>query len=342
VLIDRDALEFRNAFSRCNILDLDCLTQRGAQFQTEAGRLEVSFYTPDIVRLKVEKKRQPDYSLLMAPTEVDGVSVTIRKGIVRLRYRDTVVEMLPAPLRIRVLYYGKVILKSTTDVGIAGNFRIPPFAYNKDNWVVSFALRNGEHVYGLGEKFGPLNRRGQLITSWNEDALGVSREVSYKNVPFAWSPTGWGIFVHTTSRTAHGVGYPQWSNRSYVLTIDDENLDLFIIAANTPAEIIGKYTDITGRCPLLPRWSYGTWMSRAYYHTAIEALAVTRDLRSRRIPCDVIVLDGRAWHKMEYRFDFSWDPDRYPDPSAFIKELEGLNFKLCLWEYPYISVRNPL
>jgi len=342
VLIDRDALEFQDAFSRCNILDLDSLTQRGAHFQTEAGRLEVSFYAPDIVHLTVEKKRQPDYSLLMAPAEVAGVSVSTGKATVRLRFRKTIIEMIPVPLRIRVIYCGKVILQSTTDVGIGGNFRIPPFAYSKDKWVVSFALRNGEPVYGLGEKYGALNRRGQLVTSWNEDALGVSREASYKNVPFAWSPTGWGIFVNTTSRTTHGVGYPQWSNRSYVLTIDDINLDLFIIAGQTPAEIIGKYTDITGRCPLLPRWSYGTWMSRAYYHNANEALAVARDLRFRRIPCDVIVLDGRAWHKMEYRFDFSWDRDRYPDPAAFIKELKGLNFRLCLWEYPYISVRNPL
>ena len=36
------------------------------------------------------------------------------------------------------------------------------------------------------------------------------------------------------------------------------------------------------------------------------------------MPFDVLVLDGRAWHKMEVRNDFQWDPDRYPDPAGFV------------------------
>ena len=83
----------------------------------------------------------------------------------------------------------------------------------------------------LGEKFGPLNRRGQLVESWNQDATTLNSELSYKNVPFAWSPAGWGIFTHTTSRLLHAVGYPQWSHRSYILKVQDQNLDLFLLAA---------------------------------------------------------------------------------------------------------------
>lgn len=83
-------------------------------------------------------------------------------------------------------------------------------------------------------------------------------------------------------------------------------------------------------------------MSRAFYQTAEEALDVAQKLRQRAIPCDVITLDGRAWHKMETRFDFSWDPGRYPDPAGFVRRVRDLNLHLCLWEYPYISVQNPL
>ncbi|WP_354666917.1 hypothetical protein [Thermus scotoductus] len=84
----------------------------------------------------------------------------------------------------------------------------------------------------MGEKFGPLNRRGQLVTCWNEDALGVNAERSYKNVPFLWSPRGWGLFAHTTARSHHGVGFPQWSHRSYVLLVEEEGLDLFLMAGS--------------------------------------------------------------------------------------------------------------
>ena len=84
------------------------------------------------------------------------------------------------------------------------------------------------------------------------------------------------------------------------------------------------------------------WMSRAIYNTADEILEVAQQLRERRIPCDVLTLDGRAWHKAETRFDFSWDPDRYPDPASFVRMLREMDYRLCLWEYSYLSTLNPM
>ena len=80
-----------------------------------------------------------------------------------------------------------------------------------------------------------MNHRGQLLRSRVEDALGVNAEASYKNTPFAWSPRGWGLFVHTAATVTHGVGHPAWSHRSYVLDVEDEALDLFLIAGERPA-----------------------------------------------------------------------------------------------------------
>jgi alpha-D-xyloside xylohydrolase len=133
-----------------------------------------------------------------------------------------------------------------------------------------------------------------------------------------------------------------WSHRSYVLRVHEANLDLFFIAGETPADILEKYTFLTGRAPSLPAWSFGVWMARAYYRTADELLEAAEGMRARNIPCDVLLLDGRAWHKMEARFDFAWDPERYPDPAGFVQQLTDMNYRLCLWEYPYISVFNPL
>jgi alpha-D-xyloside xylohydrolase len=138
------------------------------------------------------------------------------------------------------------------------------------------------------------------------------------------------------------VGYPQWSQRSYVLRVEDPVLDLFLMGADAPAGLLERFTHLTGRAPLPPRWSYGVWMSRCYYRTAEEALEAARGLRARHIPCDVLTLDGRAWLKVETRFGFEWDRERYPDPEAFIRELKALDFRVCLWEYPYVAVRNPL
>jgi alpha-D-xyloside xylohydrolase len=334
---------------------LDSLTLRssipaGARFSTEIGELRVDCYAPGIMRLRLTPETHPgtrDYGLLAArPEAPPRVRFSAQPGACRLEDGDLSLAVLADPIRLRLARGGRLLLESTGDGHIRGGLRIPAVAVDErgagPTWWVAFALHGDEPVYGLGEKFGPLNRRGQLITSWNEDALGVNSERSYKNAPFAWSPRGWGVFVHTTARVEHGVGYPPWSQRSYALRVSDPVLDLFFFGGGTPSEIIERYTHLTGRSPLPPRWSYGVWMSRAWYRSADEALEAARGLRERRIPCDVLTLDGRAWLKVETRFGFEWDRDRYPDPEAFIRELKALNFRLCLWEYPYVSVHNPL
>ena len=109
-----------------------------------------------------------------------------------------------------------------------------------------------------------------------------------------------------------------------MLETEDEALDLFFIAGATPAQVIERYTWLTGRPSMPPRWSLGAWFSRAFYKDPEEVLAVARELRARNIPADVIVLDGRAWQDNQTRFQFRFDPARYPDPEAFLDEVHAL------------------
>ena len=69
---------------------------------------------------------------------------------------------------------------------------------------------------------------------------------------------GWGIFINTPSKVTHGVGYPQWSHRSYILQVFDLELDVFFLIADNPAAMLERYTHLTGRAGLPPRWTvYG-------------------------------------------------------------------------------------
>ena len=347
MLFDQPINTLQNGFASINRLKFVGITDGTACFETSAGILEVSAPGKDIFRLRIQRGAVADYGILANPAELerqaaaarlqveDGETIRLKAGLLDLVFEQE-------PLRLAVHRNGKPVLASADDRTIGGWLRLYPLAASEQQWIVSFALESGESVFGLGEKFGRLDQRGQLVESWNRDATGVNAELSYKNVPFAWSPRGWGVFVCTTARVTHGVGYPAWSHRSYVIKLDDPTLDLFLIFADSPGEMLEKYTGLTGRTELPPRWSYGAWMSRAFYQTADEILDVARQLRERRIPCDVLTLDGRAWHKSETRFDFSWDTDRYPDPAGFVRSLRGLNYRLCLWEYPYLSTLNPL
>lgn len=258
-----------------------------------------------------------------------------------------IVCLEPLSLSVEKLADGeqRTIFSSATDGHFVRRHRVPPFARTEQGWLMSIHLASGDRVYGLGEKWGRLNKRGELIRSYNSDALGVNAEVSYKNIPFAWCPTGWGAFAHTPSPVTHAVGHCAWSQRSYCMLIEDQALDVFISLSNptenVAAQQIEIHTSLTGRAPMPPNWAGGVILSKAYYKTADEILEVAREVRKRAMPCDVITFDGRAWQNTQTRFSFEWDQTRYPDPKLVIDELKGMGFKLCIWEYPLISIENP-
>jgi len=320
----------------------------GAAFATSTGDvLEISSYGPGVFRLRAGPNVRPDYGLVLGRAKACDTRRG-EDGGWRFAVGDTTLALAGAPLRLSLRHKGAVVLSSITDEHFRGWTRLPSLARLRQGgqWVAAFALASGEPVYGLGEKFGPLNKRGQLIHSQVVDALGVNTGLAYKNAPFAWGPgTGsgaWGLFVNTPGMVSHGVGHPDWSHRSYALLVEDEAIDLFLFAADAPREILDLYTQLTGRAPAVPDWSLGLWVSRAYYETPEEAAAVAAKLRARKIPCDVLTLDGRAAWKVETRFNFRWDPDRFPDPKAALAAIKAHHLRICVWEYPCVSVHDPL
>lgn len=319
-------------------------TQGACRFVDGANTpIEVSAHLPGVFRVRVGRSQRPDYGLLVAP-EAQGVLTVEEMGAGwNLSHNGMTLALTREPLRLALAADGRSIARSITDQHFRGRTRMPAFGHDATNgkWCVALELKSDTAVYGFGEKFGPLNKRGQLIRGRTEDALGVNTELSYKNIPFFWTSDGWGMLIHTTGVVRHGVGYPQWSHRSYVAEVDDEAIDIFLFAGSG-ADILNQYSMLTGRPAQPPLWAYGMWLSRAYYKTPEEAIAVAEDLRRRAVPCDCITLDGRAAWEVRTRFAFEWDKSRFHDVRASLAALKALNLKVCAWEYPCVSVHNPL
>jgi len=312
--------------------------------QLDVGELLLEIFDSG-VRLLSRQQRRYDYGLLENEPNPHALNVETldQQTIVIADQLKLEIEHLPFSVSFSE-YGGDTILKSPDDGHFVRKHRVPPLAKTREGWLVSFALKSGEPVYGLGEKWSALNKRGQLIRSYNHDALGVNAEISYKNAPFCWSPEGWGVLVNTPAAVTHAVGYAQWSHRSYCCLIEDQHLDLFIFRGSktdTGADIISRYTALTGRAPMPPSWSGGVILSKAYYANAQEILSVAQEVRDQGMPCDVITFDGRAWQDTQTRFAFEWDATRYPQPDKVMNELKRLGFKVCVWEYPLISVKHP-
>lgn len=307
---------------------------------TSAGDLTITLHEFG-ARLRLGPPAR-DYGILAAPPVALATSVSGDGERTRIVAGDLVLTLEHAPLAFTLDRAGRRVQSSPTDGHFVRRHRLPPFARLVHGWLLSLELGHATRVYGLGEKWGRLDHRGELIRSFNHDALGVNAERSYKNTPFAWSPDGWGVFVHTCAAVTHAVGYAPWSQRAYALEVDSPTLDLFLFDGTDGAAQLAQYTALTGRAPIPPRWSLGVILSKAYYKDADEILAVAREVRRRGMPCETITFDGRAWQDTDTRFAFEWCPKRYPDPKPVLDALKAMGFRICVWEYPLVSVKNPL
>jgi alpha-D-xyloside xylohydrolase len=204
----------------------------------------------------------------------------------------------------------------------------------------AFHLSPDERLYGLGERFGRLDKAGQRIVSWTADALGSTSERSHKSVPFLWTTRGAGVFLDTGARIAWDLGAT--SLQSWTFTAETPALDMYVLHGPRPDYILTAFADLTGHAPDVPDWSFGLWLSSGgTYRDQASIEALFDGIRRYRIPASVIHIDP-WWMRWRRYCDFEWDRESFPDPEALIRRIHGLGLKLCLWEHPYVSVESDL
>src|SRR5215203_5795853 len=202
----------------------------------------------------------------------------------------------------------------------------------------SFSLSPDEKLFGCGESFTRLDKRGQKLILWTYDAYSAQTPDMYKPVPFFMSSRGYGMFVHTSAPLTLDLGHSY--DEANVIYLGDDVLDMFFFFGS-PKEILSEYTAITGRAPLPPLWSFGLWMGRESYSSEEEVREVARKLREDRIPSDVIHIDT-GWTEVPHRCDFEFSRSRFEDPQKMLSDLEESGFRVSLWQLPYLNPKNEL
>jgi alpha-D-xyloside xylohydrolase len=239
---------------------------------------------------------------------------------------------------------GKLLTRSYHD-GDDGSFtpRLP-FSFVRRSadysrsMAASFTLSPGEKIFGCGESFTGLDKRGQKVVLWTDDANGVQNPGMYKPIPFFLSSAGYGMFMHTTTPVTCDFG--QSFSGLNTLHIGDDELDLFVFLGS-PKEILGEYTALTGRPTMPPLWSFGLWMSRCTYDNEKQVREISAKLRENKIPCDVLHLDT-GWFETDWRCDYEFSKTRFADPQKMIADLKNDGFRVCLWQLPYFVPKNKL
>ncbi|WP_125774352.1 alpha-xylosidase [Antribacter gilvus] len=202
------------------------------------------------------------------------------------------------------------------------------------------SLDVGEHVYGLGERFGAFVKNGQSVDVWNEDG-GTASDLAYKNVPFYLTDRGYGVFVAHPERVSFEVGTEVASRTQF--SVPGEHLQYYVIHGPTPADILRRYTALTGRPPQVPAWSYGLWLSTSFTTDYDEATVTSfvDGMAERGIPLSVFHFDC-FWMRQFHWCDFVWDPATFPDPEGMLARLHDRGLRVSAWINPYIAQRSHL
>jgi alpha-D-xyloside xylohydrolase len=200
----------------------------------------------------------------------------------------------------------------------------------------AFALSPNEKIFGCGESYQEFNKRGQRVVLSTDDANGIQNETMYKPIPFFMSNRGYGMFMHTSTPITCDFG--KYFSGVNSLMIGDDELDLFVFLGE-PKDILDEYTNLTGKAPMPPLWSFGLWMSRITYDKQDDGYRVTGLLRKNKIPADVLHFDT-GWFGVDWRCDYKFSSTRFSDPAKMISDLKKDGMHISLWQLPYFTPKN--
>jgi alpha-D-xyloside xylohydrolase len=190
-----------------------------------------------------------------------------------------------------------------------------------------FAAYPGERLYGLGQHgHGRFDQKGMV--------LELQQRNGEVTIPFVVSSRGYGLLWNNPAvgRVELAVNGTRWvADRA-------RQIDYWLTAAETPAEILRRYSDATGVAPALPAWASGFWQSKLRYRDQEELLAVAREHHRRGLPLSVIVVDYLHWKEIG---DWSFDPAAWPDPAAMVDELRALGVEPAVSVWPSVSPASP-
>lgn len=242
-------------------------------------------------------------------------------------YTNTlIIRVSKNPFQIRIFdKYQKLLLDDFQNKG---------FVRDANKIACYKTLRPDEQFFGLGEKAGSLNRRGKSYRMWNSDkpCYGVSEDPLYKSIPFFMSSYGYGVFFDNTYKSEFKFGSE--SNDYYSFEAPGGEMVYYFIFGPGYKQIIERYTQLTGKPIMPPKWAFGFSQCRGHLTNEKLSREIAKGYRDRKIPCDIIYQDI-GW--VEGLQNFDWRKKNYDDPKKMLSDLDGQGFKVIVSQDPVIS-----
>lgn len=234
----------------------------------------------------------------------------------------------------------------------------PTQAYNFGWWddgVYHYLIRHErERHYGLGERAGAMDRAGRRFRLTNLDPMGydaAENDPLYKAIPYvltvASSGAAHGLFYDTTADPVFDFGHEHDNYHPHYRYVraDSGDLDYYVIAGPDAGEVTRRFTWLTGRPALQPRWAVGYSGSTMTYTDASDAQnrmgEFIKGIRQHDIPCESFHLSSGYTSIGDKRYVFHWNRDKFPDVRAFVQSYADAGVELVPNIKPALLVSHP-
>jgi len=296
-------------------------------FDCQSAQVQVTALAADLIRVRMTPGRAygADESWAVVKTDWPSVPVEVMDGRTSLSLTtpELVVEVNKSPCRIIFRdKTGNVINQDEPGKGMAWDGKAIRV------WKL---MPPDEYYYGLGEKAGPLEHRGQSSVFWNTDAVGYrwGSDPLYQSIPFLLAlrnGRSYGIFLDNTYRSSFDLG--KAFRDQYSLGAEDGELNYYFFYGPHPKKVLERYTELVGRMALPPRWALGYQQCRWSYEPESRVREIVNNFRLRNIPLDVIWLDIDY---MDGFRCFTVDKVKFPNFRQMIADFASVGVKtVCM------------
>lgn len=278
----------------------------GLDVQFEHARLSAQFLADDLVRITWQPGLLPHPYALARPL---WPTVAATMEATDLGWRITT-----GALVLEVAGSGAISL--TRPDGTVLRRDLPPVRTD-GRWCLKTVLADQERIYGLGERTHGLDLRGGTYRNWNREPMGAYTEGD--------DPLYVCLPVYLTMRQgATTLAFFENSFESTFAFGEEATHEFhsgalrYYVAAGTPARCLDRYTTLTGRPAMPPRWALGYHQARWSYMDEEEVRELARGFAQRDLPISAIHLDI---HYMDGYRVFTVDQNRFSDLAALTREL---------------------
>lgn len=308
-------------------------------FQYDAEKLWIEPWGPNALRVratKMAKMQEQDWSLLPG-----------KEAECKIVIKDDGAEIVNGKIKASVSKWGKVIFynqdgtilmeeywrnrRDVTDpkcsaIEVEGREFQPNIGGDYHLTMRLESQDRDEKIYGMGQYQQPyLNLKGL--------DLELAHRNSQASIPFFISSRGYGLLWNNPAIGRAVFGGNIMSFEAFAT----KQLDYWVVAGDTPAEMEEAYADVTGKVPMMPEYGLGFWQCKLRYQTQEELLGIAREYKKRNLPLDLIVIDFFHWPTQG---DWRFDPTYWPDPDAMVKELKEMGVELMISVWPTVDYRS--